>query len=71
MANHPWQKVPVRAISSAADRLAMVDDAVAGLEGIEVSRLEIDRGGPSYTVDTVEELLGEARVSTGPRPSSS
>ena len=51
----------MRAISPAADRLAMVDDAVAGLEGIEVSRLEIDRGGPSYTVDTVEELLGEAR----------
>ena len=61
VANHPWQKAPVRAISPAADRLAMVDDAVAGLEGIEVSRLEIDRGGPSYTVDTVEELLGEAR----------
>jgi len=60
VANHPWQKAPVRDISPAADRLAMVERAVVGLEGVEASRLEIDRGGPSYTIDTVEELIGRA-----------
>lgn len=68
VANHPWQKVPGRAISPAADRLAMVEGAVDGLEGIEASRLEIDRGGPSYTIDTVEELLGRARGLERPLP---
>jgi nicotinate-nucleotide adenylyltransferase len=32
--------------------------AVAGEDGFEVSTLEIDRGGPSYTVDTLRELHG-------------
>jgi nicotinate-nucleotide adenylyltransferase len=27
--------------------------------GLEPSRLEIDRGGPSYTIDTVHELLSD------------
>jgi nicotinate-nucleotide adenylyltransferase len=32
--------------------------AVAGEDGFEVSALEIERGGPSYTVDTLRELHG-------------
>jgi nicotinate-nucleotide adenylyltransferase len=32
--------------------------AVAGEPGLEVSTLEIDRGGPSYTVDTLRALHG-------------
>ncbi len=56
VANRPWQKEGHRDIAPPADRLAMVAAAAEGLERIEVSRLEIDRGGPSYTVDTVEEL---------------
>lgn len=68
MANHPWQKAPVRDISPAADRLAMVGVAVAGLDGIEASGLEIDRGGPSYTIETVEELLGLAHGLDRPPP---
>jgi nicotinate-nucleotide adenylyltransferase len=32
--------------------------AVAGEDGFEVSTLEIERGGPSYTVDTLRELHG-------------
>ena len=56
VANRPWQKVGTRAISSAADRLAMVEAAVEGVDRIEASDLEIRRGGTTYTVDTLEEL---------------
>jgi len=34
----------------------MVCAAVAGVDGIEASRLEIDRGGASYTADTLQEM---------------
>jgi nicotinate-nucleotide adenylyltransferase len=56
VANDPWQKTPQRRITPAEDRYAMVVAAVEGIPGIEASRREIDRGGPSYTIDTVEEL---------------
>jgi nicotinate-nucleotide adenylyltransferase len=56
VANEPWQKVGSRPISPAADRWAMVQAAVAGVEGLEACDLEIRRGGPSYTIDTLEEL---------------
>ena len=56
VANDPWQKVPARMVSPASIRLAMVEAAVAGHPGLEASDLEIARGGPSYTIDTVDEL---------------
>jgi len=56
VANEPWQKVGDRPVSPALDRLALVDAALGDVDGLEASRLEIDRGGPSYTVDTIEEL---------------
>ncbi len=56
VANQPWQKEGSRSVTPAEDRLAMVEAAVAGHPGLEPSRLEIDRGGPSYTIDTVREL---------------
>ncbi|MCU1490500.1 MAG: nadD [Acidimicrobiaceae bacterium] len=56
VANEPWQKVGERPVSPAEDRLAMVEAAVAGHEGLEASALEIERGGTSYTADTVEAL---------------
>ena len=56
VANVPWQKVGDRAISPAEDRLAMVEAAVHGVPGLEVCRVEIDRGGPSYTADTLADL---------------
>jgi nicotinate-nucleotide adenylyltransferase len=37
-------------------RLGLCELAIAGDERLEVSRLEIDRGGPSFTVDTLREL---------------
>ncbi len=56
VANRPWQKVGRRPITAAADRLAMVEAAVRGVTGLEASSSEIDRGGDSYTADTLAEL---------------
>jgi len=56
VANEPWQKTGTRPISPAGDRLAMVQAAVAGVDGLEASALEIERGGPSFSVDTLEAL---------------
>lgn len=56
VANDPWQKSSHRRLTAAEDRLAVVEAAVEGVAGLEASRLEIDRGGPSYTVDTVRAL---------------
>jgi nicotinate-nucleotide adenylyltransferase len=49
-----------QAISDGADRLAMVELAIEGEPATRVSDIEIDRSGPSYTVDTVAALLDEA-----------
>jgi nicotinate-nucleotide adenylyltransferase len=68
VANDPWQKSPVRRVSTPADRLAMVEAAVASVPGAEVSRLELDRGGPSYTFDTVAAITEEYRSRGEPDP---
>jgi nicotinate-nucleotide adenylyltransferase len=47
---------PDRTISAVEHRLAMVEAAVAGNPAFEVSRIEVDRDGPSYTVDTLAVL---------------
>lgn len=59
VANVPWQKAGSREITPAADRLAMVRAAVEGVAGLEASSLEIDRGGTSYTAETLEALRRE------------
>ncbi len=57
VANDPWQKTGVaRPVSAAGHRLAMVEAAVEQVAGVEASAIEIDRGGPSYTADTLVEL---------------
>ena len=56
VANEPWQKTGEREVTPAEDRLAMVAAAVADHAGLEASDIEIRRGGPSYTADTLEEL---------------
>ncbi len=46
-------------VSPAEHRLAMVELAIAGNPAFAASRLELDRDGPSYTVDTLETLCAE------------
>lgn len=43
-------------VASAAHRLEMVKLATADNPGFEVADLELSRAGPSYTVDTLDEL---------------
>jgi nicotinate-nucleotide adenylyltransferase len=50
------------AMAPAADRLAMVELAIASEEGLSASRIEIDRPGPSWTVDTVIGLIDAGRA---------
>jgi nicotinate-nucleotide adenylyltransferase len=56
VANSPWQKDGTRPISPAADRLAMVEAAVAEVEGLIAGDAEIRRGGPSFTADTLQGM---------------
>lgn len=57
VAADPWQKHD-SVVASAADRLAVTKAAFIGVEGVEVSAMEIERGGPTYTADTVAALAG-------------
>jgi nicotinate-nucleotide adenylyltransferase len=45
-----------REVSPAADRIAMVELGIADNNCFSLSLVEIERGGPSYTVDTMREL---------------
>lgn len=63
-AGDPWQKSGARDVTPAEVRLEMVRAACEGLEGVVVSDVEVRRQGPSYMIDTVEELTaaGERAV---------
>jgi nicotinate-nucleotide adenylyltransferase len=52
-ASQPWQK---SGYSAAEDRLAMTALGAAHDPRFSVSRIELDRAGPTYTVDTMAEL---------------
>jgi nicotinate-nucleotide adenylyltransferase len=54
-------------VSPADQRLAMVEAAIAGNEAFEVSRVDIDRAGPSFTVDTVG-LIADTERAAGREP---
>lgn len=43
----------------AEHRAAMIELAIAGREGFVLSRIELDRGGVNYTVDTLATMAGE------------
>lgn len=47
---------PAASVTAVEHRVAMVVLAIAGNPAFELSRVEIERPGPSYTVDTVEDL---------------
>jgi nicotinate-nucleotide adenylyltransferase len=54
-------------ITPAEHRLAMVELAIAGNDRFAVDRREIERDGPSYTVDTLVDLRG-SRLAAGASP---
>jgi nicotinate-nucleotide adenylyltransferase len=58
----PWLKSD-REITSPGHRVKMIELAISGIAYYEISTVEIDRPGPSYTVDTLVDLrqkLGKA-----------
>lgn len=50
----PWQKG--RHVTAAEDRYLMTVIATAANPRFSVSRVDIDRGGPTYTADTLRDL---------------
>ena len=57
-AGQPWLKANSY-ISAPEHRVQMVRLAIAGKSYFRLSTMEIDRPGPSYTVDTMAELRGQ------------
>ena len=56
-AGQPWLKAN-NLISPAEHRVQMVRLAIADEPSFKLSTMEIERAGPSYTVDTIAELRG-------------
>jgi len=59
VANEPWQKVGDRQVTPANVRWEMTNALVQGNSGLRADDREIRRGGPTFTVDTLEEILVE------------
>ncbi|MCU4745544.1 nicotinate-nucleotide adenylyltransferase [Streptomyces xiamenensis] len=54
----PWQKEH-RQVSAAEDRYLMTVIATASNPQFSVSRIDIDRGGKTYTIDTLRDLRAQ------------
>jgi len=59
VANEPWQKVGDRQVTPANVRWEMTNALVQGNSSLRADDREIRRGGPTFTVDTLEEILAE------------
>jgi nicotinate-nucleotide adenylyltransferase len=57
-AGNPWQKAG-RTLAPAADRVAMIRLLIEGEPRFALDERELQRAGPSYTIDTVQELRAE------------
>jgi nicotinate-nucleotide adenylyltransferase len=53
---------PAAAVTEASHRVAMVELAIRGNGAFELSRVEVDRAGPSWTVDTLDALAASERA---------
>lgn len=53
---NPWQRAPLQA--SKHHRLAMLRCAVGQHQWLKINTVEIDRNGPTYTIDTLSQLPG-------------
>src|SRR4051794_36327978 len=59
----PWQKADYP-VSPAEDRYLMTVIATASNPRFSVSRIDIDRPGPTYTIDTLKELAASREEKT-------
>jgi nicotinate-nucleotide adenylyltransferase len=53
---------PSRVLASGEERLAMLEIALRGEPAWSISSIELERSGPSYTVDTVRALPSRLRL---------
>ena len=60
----PWQKAD-REVSAAEDRYLMTVIATASNPRFSVSRVDIDRPGPTYTLDTLRDISRAVRAGRG------
>jgi nicotinate-nucleotide adenylyltransferase len=54
----PWQKTE-RDVTTAEDRYLMAVIATASNPRFSVSRVDVDRAGPTYTIDTLRDLRSQ------------
>ncbi|MDQ3448641.1 MAG: nicotinate-nucleotide adenylyltransferase [Chloroflexota bacterium] len=50
---------PDRIVTAAKHRVAMIEAAIADNPTFDLSRIEVDRSGPSFTVDTLEQFRAD------------
>jgi nicotinate-nucleotide adenylyltransferase len=55
-------------VTPPSHRVAMLEIAIAGNPRFRLSRLEVDRPGPSYAVDTLQELATRSQSEGRPEP---
>ena len=58
-AANPWQRAALHATGE--QRCDMLELAIAGQDGLVVNPIEIERGGPTYTIDTLRALPRDSR----------
>ncbi|HEY9326204.1 MAG TPA: nicotinate-nucleotide adenylyltransferase, partial [Candidatus Limnocylindria bacterium] len=61
----PARRSPLKArdpLASVEDRVTMLQAAITGEPRFTLSRVELDRDGASYTVDTLEALRSEGEL---------
>ena len=63
-AARPWMKEGCVG-AGAEDRLAMIGLAIAGRPGLRASRVDLDRPGPTYSIDTIRDLRRQLRPGAG------
>jgi len=63
-AGEPWMKSD-RIVASAAERVEMVSSAISSNPAFSLSLIEVNRPGPTYTIDTIELLSGEVGYDVG------
>lgn len=57
-AANPWQRAPLK--GSAEHRLAMLQLAIADDPSLHINPIELQRTGPTYTLDTLQQLPKDA-----------
>jgi len=63
-AGEPWMK-SARIVTSADGRVEMVSLAISSNPAFSLSLIEVNRTGPTYTIDTIEQLSGEVGYDVG------